>query len=218
MEVNEPLIGRAGDIRRRRLNDSQRCFAKFFLPVMSLVTCFVVVGSLKVFGTDSDMIDTKLPGRGNLYASSLGLQIFFILMLLRDLLITFIGCFNGKEDNVPIALIAHWMCSFLDSVPLLVFCIWTSVTISKVELADCVDDAACIGFYRATKTNLVIGFLYVFMHVCCCPCFTLVMKKNYDPSTRRQRENMRRVREYNGDGWVEGQEFPANNDDEIPQH
>ena len=217
----------AGDIRRvrtaRRLNESQCCFAKFFLPVMSLVTCFVIVGSLNVFSVDSGTIDQKLEGRGNLYAPSLGLQIYFIVMLVRDLLITFISCFKGKDDNVPIALITHWVCSFLDSVPLLVFCIWTSVTISRVELTDCADDVTCIGFYKATKTNMIIGYLYLFMHICCCPCFTIAMQKAYDPGAVRHRRDMRRIREYNGNGWVEDQAnfgVPAGNvdDEEIPQH
>ena len=188
---------------------------------MALVTCFVFVGSLKVFSVDSDMIDKKLEGRGNLYAPSLGLQIYFVIMLVRDLLITFISCFIGKEDNVPIALVTHWMCSFLDSVPLLVFCIWTSVTISRVELADCADDATCVGFYKATKTNLIIGYLYLFMHICCCPCFLLVMKKVYDPGEAQRRRDMRLVREYNGDGWAEGQEnfgVLGGEDNEDPQH
>ena len=98
---------------------------------MALIACYVVLCSLKVLSADEMAVETGLSG--SVYTSSRALQFIFMYILTRDLLITVIGCAKGKLESVPLALAAHWACSFCDSLVLLAFCIWVSVALGKTS-------------------------------------------------------------------------------------
>ena len=155
--------------------------------MLVLVTVFVTFCSLKVFLADKDVIANQLSER--LYTAGLALQIWFILMLFRDCLTTFVSCCRKNDaNNIFKALVTHLICSCLDNGVLGAFTIWTTVVITKVSAEDCDDDAACLGFYKATKANLIIGYLYIFTHVCCFPAFVYALVYFNDPGRQRVRE------------------------------
>ena len=181
---------------------------------MALITCYVILCSLKVLSADEMVVQTGLSD--SVYTSSRALQFIFMFILTRDLLITFIGCAKGKLESVPLAIVTHWGCSFCDSLVLLAFCIWVSVALGKASpetsQSNCLEVEQCLAFYKATKANMIIGYLYIFIHICCCPCALILMHKCYDPHQMREREQMRLIREYNGADWNEDQEANLNFD------
>lgn len=59
------------------------------VPVMGLVTLFVTICSVKIFSADFSEVG-KLDG--SLLPAGITIQIYYILMLLRDSYITFSAC------------------------------------------------------------------------------------------------------------------------------
>ena len=94
MRRAESIRGRAGDMREARreriFSENQLRVAKWVFPIIVLLTLFVVLCAIQVFTVDA--IAVKSLEGTSLYHAGLVIQIWYLVMLGRDLLITLKTC------------------------------------------------------------------------------------------------------------------------------
>ena len=111
-------------------------------------------------------------------------------MALRDVWVTFRACIGGREDNLAVNCCIHYCCSCCDICLLGSLVIWGCIALNyghDAELCNLMpEEVGCRGFYKATKANVVIGFLYIIAHCCVFPLLVFYISHRASSSLRRR--------------------------------
>ena len=156
-----------------------------------MVLIFVIWCSTKVFGVDKEAVSDL---DGSLIGAGTALQICFLIMLIRDLCFTSISCFKSNSSKVMESrIVAHFLCACCDNLLLIGFSIWAEIMMHKPGADECLDilpeEAGCKAFYKATRANIIIAYLYLLLHCCCWPCLLFVAIKWIEKRENNQRRN-----------------------------
>ena len=170
--------GRAVDIqavRRDRILSVNRSFmCKILCPLLTIVIAFVTVCSIYVFSVDHSAL--KRENRG-VYFSGIFLQVCFLLIVLRDIAIALLAMKLDQRDGVVQAAAAHCACAFIDILGLMALVIWATIAISADSIEEYEALPAQTGaaeFVKATRANIIVGWLYLSFH-CCVPCILALL-------------------------------------------
>ena len=144
-----------------------------------MVLIFVIWCSIKVFGVDKEAVSDL---DGSLIGAGTALQVCFLIMLIRDLCFTSLTCFKSDSSKILETRVAlHFFCACCDNLILIGFSIWAIIMMHKPGADECLDilpeETGCKAFYRATKANIIIAIIYVFLHCCCFPCLVFLSIK-----------------------------------------
>ena len=114
-----------------------------------------------------------------MYQAGLVIQIWYVLMLSRDLLITLTACKKGHSDAIIDIGLLHYLLSCFDIAVLGGLVIWGTVAVNHSLIQQCQalpEDTGCAAFLKATRANIYLGWVYIVVHCCACPiaicCFT----------------------------------------------
>lgn len=150
---------------------------KLICPFILVAATFVSICSFCVFSVDSEAIKS-LDG-SSVYPAALTLQIWYLLMLTREILSTLAALCNSNYDQAfYIVPLTHAMCCCLDIFVMLGFLIWATAVVDTTLIEQCKelpDETGVASFIKATRANIVIGWLYLILHCCACPIFICML-------------------------------------------
>ena len=143
----------------RCLSKNQKRLCIYVCPFLITLLIYVTLCSMAIFRA------TEVPS--NLYSAGLALQIFFLFMGCRELLISCHEFWKGRITEYTKRYMRYALICCFDNFLLLSLAVWASVALGRDNEA-CQSLALCAPFYRATLANVVIAFL-LFCGNCCCP-------------------------------------------------
>ena len=178
LRTNSMNRGRAIDVqaaRRDRILSVNRSFmCKILCPILTVVIAFVTVCSIYVFSVDHSALKRENSG---VYFSGIFLQICFLLIVLRDIAIALVTMKLDARDGVLQAAAAHCACALIDILVLIALVTWATIAIStdSIEEYEALPaETGAADFVKATRANIIVGWLYLSFH-CCVPCIVALL-------------------------------------------
>mmetsp|Transcript_21161 Transcript_21161/g.26100 ORF Transcript_21161/g.26100 Transcript_21161/m.26100 type:complete len:162 (+) Transcript_21161:1092-1577(+) len=101
-----------------------------------------------------------------MYLSGIVLQGWFLLIVLRDFIFIIYEFFFGDQLGFWRALSYHLLSVPIDSFVLLILCSWSAIVMKQEANAlKCQQETECQAFLQPHRTNVILGFILVFLNV-----------------------------------------------------
>ena len=153
------------------LTGSRRKLLMIWGPFQVLTLAFTVWLASDLFAVPAE--DVKRINN-NLYVSGVLLQGYFLFMVFRDLATMVYQFFLGDHLGFWKALTFHLLWTPLDSLIILVLTSYAAIVLNAGAGAKCSENELCRPFLAPLRTDIVLGFLTVFLNAAAKVCLFIL--------------------------------------------